>query len=1353
MKTTWRGFCIRSFFLLQFLLLVFSTTAQKLISPTPVFELYNSSHGLPDIRIRNLFQDSQGYLWVGTMNGTCRYDGYNFQRNFYDNQAQNVLNSWAYAITEDEEKTIWFGTREGISNYNSVKEEFVTVKGLQAQDHPILQRGISTLLNHDGHLYIGTPLGLAIYNKRSKKLQVFKNKNLNAPVSSIVSSKMGGLWLATHEGVIRYNSNISSASFFPIKLKSNPYGDRIWSLLEVDDQLLIATAGNGLLKLPLSASPGKEGSATPFNRFAGSSHQLDNEQVFDIRRAPNGDIWLGMEHGLGKISGAKGSEQLVIYQNNPISNKSISNNITYKVMIDRDNNLWCGTEGGLNKLNLDMLAFNYLTFTEKDTRDQVRGLVSANGNDIWLGTANHGLFLFNTSQGTTKKIPQPHQNIRSLMVDEGQVWSGHLNGITATNQTSQSISKTAATDHAVFALLKDRKRNIWLGTNKGLLRITPAGDTIDYAQKPSVDAAVRRGFVRFVYEDASSRIWLGFENGGCGLFDPNTEKYAPVISSNGASLPTTTYYGIGEYPTNTFWLGSATGLVRVQLQQKQGKPVFDIKNFNEQDGLPGRSVNSVQADGVGNLWLATLQGVVKFNTKNNDFNLYLQGVEFGSNAGSKTADGHLLMGANDGFVIFDPLAIKEPVHAPAVRFTSLKLLNQVVNVKEVYEGDTVLTQPLSATKEIELNYRNNLFTIGFVGLHFTNPAANHYAYRLVGFDKDWIYTDASNRNITYTNLDAGDYVFEVKAANSSGKWSEKAESLKLTILPPPWKTWWAKVLYFLLFNALLFGIIWYFQVQTRQRNQLRFEQMEKAQIRKMNEMKTTFFTDISHEFRTPLSLIVSPVEELITAPEIEGEARTKLRMIHNNCKKLLSLINELMTFQKMEEDKLQLLPARHDVVEFTKEVFANFDLVAQRNKLRFLYSCNVERLVVSIDKPKLEIVLNNLLSNAFKFTPAGGEIRLDVELQQEPAAETAYLQIKVSDTGRGITAEEQARLFERFFSQNNSHGTGVGLYLTKKIVELHNGQISAVSQPGVRTIFTVTLPVERVIPEEVAQPAEPVYQPDFVTTAQAVVVAGEKQHDADRPTILLVEDNVEVLDYLDMLFSSEYNIIKAANGVVALQHLETEQPDLVISDVMMPEMDGITLCKRIKTAVETSHIQVILLTARATIDNKMEGLQTGADDYIAKPFHPEVLKIKARNLIETRRKLVDKYKTQQEPLPVTISENPLDKEFLENVHNAIEANLGDDSFGVEELGKAVFMSRSHLFRKMKALTGQNPLDVIYGLRLKKGMELLLERRSSISNIAYEVGFKSPSAFSAAFKKQYGKTPSEYVNALIQQEKA
>lgn len=1359
-------FCFLSLLTFEVFGQVTSISKDKVIASDLLFGRFNSADGLPDDRIRTVFQDSKGFLWLGTMNGVARYDGYSFKK-FYKNVNHNSISgNWAYSIREDKNNNIWFGTREGLSKYNPNTDTFENFRTDDKGAVTLPTNIINTLqFDNYGKLWIGTPKGLSVFNIQSKKFSNFKNYPLNGLICNIIKSDAQNMWIATVDGVVRINVLTNKFQFYKINVKPNAYGDKFWSMLQYGKDLYLGTGGDGLVKLPFDTENQNYGAFEYVNKFNGGS--LQGSQIFDIAQSSDGAVWLGTAaYGLAKIDNIDSeNRKITFYKNNSLNNKSISNNQVFKVFIDKTEVLWCGTEEGLNKLDLNLLPFKFYTFTDKKSKDFVRSVYANQTNSVWFGTSKTGVYNYNLQTGISTNYSYSTSSLnanRSLLVDGETVFNGALGGAAKTNITNGSYSNEIG-EHAVFAFLKDKRGSVWIGTNNGLYQETKEGKIINYFSDEGKIDKVSSKFVRSLFEVSNGDIWIGFENGSVSIYHPNSKTFTNLENAkNGNRIQGSIILSIAEYPKNVIWVGSETGLNKVTFL---ADGAYDIKNYFESDGLPDKSINGIIADSKGNLWLSTIKGLVKFNVAKQSFQTYLGDINFSFSGYYKLNNNNFLFACSDGFLMFNPNQIKTNNSIPNVLISDFKLFNKSIEIKQKYNGDIVLDKSIFSTKEITLDYYNNQFSIEFAALHFSNPRGNSYAYRMLGFDDKWIYVNSANRSATYTNLDDGTYTFEVKASNYSGVWNNKPQTVKITILPPPWKSWWAIVLYIIALNALLYVFVRYVLIQSQQKQQIVFEQKEKEQLRNLNQMKMKFFTDISHEFRTPLSLILGPVEDFINSDDLDPVLKKKANLIQRNTQKLLYLLDELMTFQKMDQGMLQLKKENTDIINFVKNSYDNFYSFAQKRKIQFELENSITNCFMDFDPGKIEMVLNNLLFNAFKFAKPNGKVKIEIQnfssndLSKEfvlPDDAENWICISIEDNGKGISNEEFEHIFDRFFSKNSTKGTGVGLSLTKSLVELHNGIIIAQSIPQQKTTFKVYLPI---ISDSQLQKEE-----DFnfiseynIESLQEELFTDQHHHqdvNSEKPLILIVDDNLEVLDYLEMIFKDSYTVSRAENGVQALNYVLEYTPDLIISDVMMPEMDGVELCEKVKSNMNVSHIPFILLSAKSTVQDKMKGLHTGADDYISKPFYPNILKIRVQKLIETQKQLVEKFQAGGGVIiPKNILKSPLDEKFLNKVIDCIKANISNDELSVEELGSMVAMSRSNLFRKLKAITGQTPIEFIYFIRLKYAMDLLLERKMSMSEIAYEVGFKNPSSFTKSFKKQFGKSPSEYLNVVLENQKA
>ena len=1332
---------------------------KNIVRQSIVFDRFKSQDGLPDNRIRSIYQDNAGFLWIGTMNGLCKYDGYTFANYYKTPNSNSISGNWCLAVCEDSLQHIWIGTLDGLNCFDIQKETFTNYRQDSIDQNSLLSNEINALLcDKYGNLWIGTTKGITKFDVREKKFTRINNYPFNNIIEKIINSYGDFIWIATYDGVIHYNVVTGKYAFYKINARSTTFGDKFWALLEYNRNLYIATGRDGLFILPWNQEKMNYDQPVQFNNFQGNIENFENTQIFDICKSDKGDIWLGTEKGLAKIEGINTlSPRLVFYKNNPADDRSISNDFVYKVFIDRTNVLWCGTELGLNKTDLNLLPFRYYTFTDQHFKDQIRNIFSKNGRDIWFGTARKGFYHYNIQTGTWyyhfNPSSSPLNSTRAILEEQNnKLWLGTLGGAVIINGRQKYRKET---DGATYAYLKDSKANIWIGTNNGLYRILADGTKRLYLHHTDDRYRNRPEFLRTLYEDHQGNIWCGFENSGVFCLDPETGIFTKIFEDqNGNKILGSMIYSILEYPRNVIWIGSESGLNKVVFEDNHR---YNIKNYSEKDGLSDKSISGIQTDYRDNLWIGTIKGLMRFNITNETFEYYLTDFCFSTSCIAQTEYNSLLMGTDAGFIIFNPNDIVMNEYKPNVIITDFKLLNKSITVGERINNDVILQESISKTSKIVLNYKNNVFSLIFTALHFSDPQKNRYAYKLNGFDNDWIQTDADNRMASYTNLNPGTYVFMVKAANNSGVWTAKPLELKIVILPPPWKTWWAFTIYILFFLSLCYFIVRYYFTQIKQRHQIEFERYEKDQLQKLNYVKLKFFTDIAHEFRTPLMLIIGPVKELLKyTNELPEAVRRKIDIVQRNCEKLNYLIDELMTFRKIDQNKLSIHVEEIDIVSYGREIFLNFQPLAEQKNIIFSFSSDIQICPIWADPKCLEKIFNNLLSNAFKFTKDNDTVQLKISLPEvtDNLLLTQYVCIEVEDNGRGISSKDIDKIFDRFYqADSNMTGTGVGLSLVKSLVELHQGKLTVESELGRFTRFKVFfhLGSEYVDENQKQTMTSPIIHPN--PDIPLLLVDSQSNHHLDNHNeikeyyLLIVDDNPEVLDFLESIFEEKYHLQLAKNGEEALCQIEKHEPDLIISDMMMPVMDGIELCRRIKANLVTCHIPFILLTAKSSVENEIEGMAEGVDDYIAKPFNPDILRARVSNLIEFRKKMIEKIKAGNMDNLRYIAKNKVDQEFIQKLLNHVIENITCLDFDVEKLSSLVGMSRSNLFRKLKTVTGQTPVEFISSVRMKYSLELLIEQKLNISEIAFKIGFENISSFSRAFKNLYGMPPSDYLQSL------
>ena len=914
----------------------------------------------------------------------------------------------------------------------------------------------------------------------------------------------------------------------------------------------------------------------------------------------------------------------------------------------------------------------------------------------------------------------------------------------------------------INALYPDRRGELWIGTDgDGIARYLPAQDSlICYGDDPASELySLRHVFA--ILEDAAGDLWFGVWGLGAAHYQRTSGR---VFLFNDHPDSTRRLYGdavisLAEDRDGNIWMGTwGEGL------SVYHRGVDTLQHFSTANGLPNNIVSGILPDREGSIWVSTVNGLARHfplsgKWKIFDFQEGVQANVFRTGAYHRGADGRLYFGGVNGLNIIEPDSMAENRISPPVVITGLSILNEPVTSRT---AGTPLSRSITATTTLHLSYKHKIFTLSFAALDFSAPEKNRYAYMLENFDETW--NEVGNTHIaSYSNLTPGRYVFRVKAANNDGIWNESGTALRIVIPPPPWKTWWAYALYLLGAVALLYALRRYELGRLRLKHQLRVEHLEREKLSELDHLKSQFFANISHELRTPLTLILAPIENAL-AHIASADIRSQLRLAHENGRRLQRLIDQLLDLSRLDAGAMQLQQTRVEMIAFLKGIASSFESLAQQKNITLRFHAACRRLVLEVDAEKLEQVFYNLLTNALKFTPAGGQVSVKITVPASPGqshpAGGRWVQISVADTGTGIPAEDLPHIFERFYQGNNLHqgvqGAGIGLALAKEIVERHRGRISVFSPcgeapaPRKGTRFVISLPLPerpveapeapsathlpvRNIPDEIAAPAE----------IPKDIQPGKGPDKKSAEVILLVEDNAELRAFLRSFLASQYTVVEAANGREGVQTATETVPDLVISDVMMPEMDGFAFCQALKSDPRTSHIPVILLTARAGEESKLAGLQTGADDYLTKPFHSRELRARVQNLIEQRRRLREKFSREILLKPGDISVNSLEEQFLNRVKRVVEEHLGDETFTVAALSREVGMSRVQLHRKLRALTDLSAREFVLFMRLQRAAELLRKNAGTVAEIAYAAGFNTPNYFAKCFRKQFGCSPSQY----------
>jgi len=1378
------------------------------------FDRITTENGLSNNMIRTITQDKTGFLWIGTNDGLNKYDGYEFTTYLHSNEdSTTISDNSVTALYEDETGFIWIGTRNGLNYFDPSKEEFIRYYKSDFDSASISSNFIRTLYkDHQGYLWIGTQTGsLNRYDHFHGGFTCYPVRGGN--VSCIFEDHDGILWIGTARGEL-YRFNMKTGDFQhyinnlaeKIPIKEND----IWFIREDLNNALIVGMAAGLYKFNKTT-----GVFTTFLPAFENLGSFRNNEFHCIYDESAGYLWLGT-YGKGLYKYDMKRNDYVDYQLEPKNTNSLSNNDINFIFRDQSGVIWIGTQDGLNKADMGRGLFSHYQNIPGNPNSLSLNFVTSFAEDqngiLWIGTFGGGINKFNRSSGNfthyrnCSNDPNSliHDAVRALCIDNQKyIWIGTMYGVDRfdpktgkfDHYTHDPHNPASLSGNDILEVIEDRYGMIWIGTyGDGLNKLDPqTGRAIRYQAKDSSTHGLKSDHIRTIMEDNQGFIWLGcVEGGGLYKYDPKRDYFNHYYNNyhDSLSIASNNINSIYEDKRGNLWIGTWNGLCL--MDRETGK----CRRFYTKEGLAHNKIVEILSDEENNIWISSHKGLSKLIFKTGDDYRFInytlrqgiQGDEFTINASMKTHEGELVFGGTNGFNTFFPQEIQVNEFIPPVIITDFRIYNESVPVNKPYHGRVILFEHISKTDHIDLRFSDKVISFQFSALSYSLQYKNKYAYMLEGIDKDWVYTSAERRYATYTNLDPGEYIFRVKASNSDGVWNNTGTSIYLTIAPPIWKTWWAYVIYAVLVFLILMGIRKIVMIRVQLKNDLILERIEREKVEEINQLKLRFFTNISHEFKTPLTLILGPLEELISGTDkISLMIRNKLLLIHKNANRLLRLINQLMDFRKIERGDMELKVIKGDIVVFLEEIKKAFDDFAVKHKINYQFLTKRKSIEAWFDPDKLEKIFYNLLSNAFKFTPDGGSIIINIYIVNTPhkykPANTnqsiiytptkrvsektpGALEITVEDSGIGISAERLPKIFDRFYKIEKTdrfrhliekEGSGIGLALTKNLIELHKGKIRVESEEGKGSTFTISLPLgkEHFTQDQILEEKDGIF--DMRKYEVTSYLVGEFQDELlsepdptqveevneKIPIVLIVEDHVELRSYLRFSLEPVYKIIEAGNGQQGLELATENIPDLIISDIMMPGMDGIELCRKLKTDERTSHIPLILLTAKDTIEDKIQGFETGADEYIAKPFNISLLTIRVKNLIELRQKLRDDIckKILLEPKEKIVES--IDDKFLLKIMQIVEDNLSDSEFNVDRFGELVNMSRMQLYRKLKALTCLSANEFIKTVRLKRAAQLLLQNSLTISEITYEVGFNDPKYFSKCFHKQYGMTPSRY----------
>lgn len=1345
------GYLEKVFMLFGFLffLVVIKSNATEVVNNLN-FDFYSQENGLSNNQIHCIHQDKKGWMWFGTSQGICRFDGYKFTifKNDPDDST-SLKGNLVRTIFEDRKGQLWIGTENGgLNKFNREKENFQHF--FYSGDQSFLKDATVTAINEDsiGNLWVGTNTHL--YRIENEKI-LYEIKPLNRNGSSeffrvIQTDKSGRIWLGTNSGLYVYNHQDNKAQKINL-VQNQSLNQEIWAIYGDDDGTFwIGTYANGLSTVnPVTLE---------------SKHvilDLENDRSQTVRAVSkdrNGKYWVGTRGGLYIYEKTTGST--AYYYHDEREPKSLVNNSIQCIFHDMKGDVWIGTRNGINFLIEERQNIQGYKSMPGDNRylnsSEIYAFWADPKGDIWAGTESGGINILNRKTGRFSYMMPQKGNPNSLsrncikaLLDDGKnnLWIGtFLGGIDVMNlQTGvfkhyrhDPSDPSSLADNRVWSLLRDSNNDIWVGTSGGLDKFEPATGT--FAHYPNLVGSQQ---VNWLAEDTDHTMWIGADE--LVLYNPENQKTTRIQES--------TRYMLHD-SRNRFWLATPNRGIALFSKEKG-----IVKYYSEKSGLANNQTLAILEDNEHFLWISTTNGLSKFDPESERFHNYslkngFQNNQFTYGAAFKTSEGELLFGGISGFNIFNPTKIKSGDYFPQIVFTDLKIFNKSVKIGD--QKNDVLTKSISETETIKLQYNLNSITLEFASFDYANSLGIQYSYFLEGFDKDW-NEPSVNRSATYTNLDPGEYTFHVKTVSIDRKESNPGPELKIEVLPPYWKTWWFIILLLMSVAGLFYLLIVFLMNKEKLKNDLRLERLNAKKLHELDMMKLRFYTNISHEIRTPLTLILGPLAKMknnsLPASEIQGH----VEVMHRNATQLHQLINQLLDFRKLESGNLKLALACGDMVSFMAEIVSSFDKYAEEKEIKLKFNSLKKEIITNFDADKLGKITNNLLSNAFKFTGKGGKISVNLSLvfdsdeteQVGDSTEKRMIEITVKDTGIGIADTNLEKIFIRFFQVDDGAtqtGTGIGLALTKELVKLHNGKIAVQSKPGKGSKFTIHLPYDEVKSQQTTEPVNSETQNEQSGHRQVEELMNDTIP-SGRKIILLVDDNADVRYFIKSHFNSNYQVLEAENGIEGWNIALKTIPDIIISDVMMPDIGGFEFCRKIRKDERTSHIPIILVTALGSREHEIEGLSYGADDYITKPFDLVILQTKVENILSVRQSLKQKYTSEMLLQPKNILLSSPDERFLQKAIEVVENNISDPDLDIERFASEIGVSRMQLYRKLDALTEMTVKEFVRNIRLKRAAQLLLQKKLNISEIAYAVGFKDLSHFRKCFKLEFGMSASEY----------
>jgi signal transduction histidine kinase/ligand-binding sensor domain-containing protein/DNA-binding response OmpR family regulator len=1309
------------------------------------FRHYSNTDGLSNNTILCMLQDNMGFLWFGTKDGLNRFDGYQFK--YFQNNpddSSSLINNMITALCQDSEGLIWVGTPTGLCLYNPFTDRFIPLGNKENRIPGIIYSIVSDL---SGNVWVSNRKALYRYNKKERRLYLYQAAKYFEPFF-VCCTGDGHVWVsATNGNLYKYLPRNNSFKPYPVYTGTEIAGAKYVS--KITDAgakgLLIASNHNDL---------------GLFNPNTGTSETLitrdgkGREMVIrDFMICNNTEIWIASETGIHiydlKVGFLRNMRKIAY---DPFS---LSNNAVRSITQDREGGIWVGTfNGGLNYLpNLITPFENYYPNGQPGSikGNVVRQITADKYGSLWIGTEDDGLNQFNPANGqfnnylqSTAENTMYNMNIQGLTPDGQFLWIATFdNGIYMFNVLTKKVEqhltkedkKSGLHTNSFITLLKTSRGDIYAGSRTGLYILNRETKKMHF-----LDQVAPGNFIHMLYEDSKGIIWIGTYGSGLYRYNPLLNLFEHYVNrpSDTLSISSDWITSVYEDQNNDIWISTEGNGMCYFNRENQTFQRYGIKN-----GLPCGILCSFLEDQKGMLWISSTQGIICFNPETHAVKVYkkedgLIENQFLYNSAFKDHDGRMYFGTINGFVSFNPADFRNQTYFPPVYITGF----QVSGKDWKPHNKKSFNKAIINTRDIRLRYKESSFSIDFVAPSYTNPLNTRYRFRMDGTSQDWIYLP-TNRRVYYTGLAPGNYRFRVATLTENDDWGKQDTVLSITIASPVW----ASIPAFIFYSVLLFLVLYFlyrFYLRKKQlEHQGKLASLENAKEKEILNAKISFFTNITHEVRTPLTLIKAPLDRILEKGNMTGKDMENLSIMKRNTDRLFELTNQLLDFRKTEKDRLRLNYTHTDVCVLLRNTFERFTPAAADKNIDFNLRIDMEHCYVSLDKETMIKILSNLLTNALKFT------RDMVTILLEPGKPNIdSLQIRVNSNGKIIPREFREKIFEPFFQLESNkdayvpRGTGLGLPLARSLAELHHGRLFLDTEIKDLNSFVLQISLN---PKHLNAETEQSNLCLQVEMPDEAVLSQENMESADsRPLILVVDDEVDLCRFISNELAAYYRIIKCYDGSEAVDKLKKHTVNLVISDVLMPVMDGYELCNFIKSNLEFSHIPVILLTASIDFNARIEGLESGADAYIEKPFTMELILAQISNIFNNRNLACENFMRSPLINYKTVAVNNVDKEFMRRLHDVILKYLEDSELSVENVAGNLGMSVSTLYRKVKALSELNTIEYIRLFRLKKAAEMLTSNEYRINEVSYLVGFSSSSYFATSFQKQFGMTPSEFI---------